>query len=85
MPNPNLLQTEFGLEEPTGPDGLSDKLREEILAHLVSLEAKVTNGNCKTFESYAEAVGRIRGLRYALGHRERKADEIAKSIPGDDE
>ncbi len=77
---PNLFDLTSELESPTGPSGMSDDLRKEVLAARDKLAHKMLSGGCKTMESYADAVGGYRQLDYVLKHGERKADATRKAL-----
>lgn len=69
-------------------DGLSDAVRRAALAKREEMVTKLTVGNCKSMESYADAVGVIRGLDHILtfeAEKRRKAQvELSDETREDD-
>jgi hypothetical protein len=82
---PLLFDLEQQTEIPTGPTGLSDELLRATLARRDRLTQKVTRGQCKTMESYAEAVGQLRAFEFILTFAEEKRREAEPNIVADDD
>jgi hypothetical protein len=83
----DLFEFTSELDVAVGPSGLAPDLLAEILAMRTSLIAKLTEGKCKNFESYADAVGCLRALQFVLAYPERKRLALEKELgtPIDDE
>lgn len=79
-PKHDLFDFTSDVETPVGPSGIADELRREILAERLKLTVKLLKGQCKSMESYADAVGGIRQLDFVLDFAERKRISIEKSL-----
>ena len=64
------------IDIPVGPSGLAEELLRDVIAKRTALALKVTRGQCKSMESYADAVGGIRAYDWVLGFAQRKNDEM---------
>lgn len=80
MRTPDLFSHTSEIETPTGPSGMSDDLLKEVLVRKATLIDKMVSGNCKTMESYADAVGGYRQLEFVLGHATRKSQAAQDAL-----
>lgn len=80
MPARDLFEFSSDVETLVGSSGLADDLLKDVLETKRRLIAKLISGQCKTMESYADAVGGIRQLDFVLGYSERKRLAIEKSL-----
>lgn len=76
----NLFDFSTEIDVPVGPSGLAEDLLKEVLQARKSLMARILSGSCKTFESYAEAVGGLRQLDFVLAYPARKADKLRAEL-----
>ena len=80
MPQPDLFSHSEELDVPVGPSGLAPDLAKQILAERTKAAAKIVTGGCKSMESYAEAVGRVRAYDFVLGFAERKRLDLEREL-----
>lgn len=74
---PTLFEMTSDIEVPVGPSGLAEELLKEVLAARTKLANKMLNGQCKSMEAYADAVGGYRQLTYVLDFPKRRSDEAS--------
>lgn len=79
MPN-DLFDFAQELDVAVGPSGLADKLHKELIDKRQGYLTKMTNGGCKTFDSYTHAVGFVNALDYVLGFAQREKNALEDSL-----
>ena len=80
MPQPDLFSHNEELDVPVGPSGIVPDLMKQILAERAKAASKIILGGCKTMESYAEAVGRVKAYDFVLGYAERKREDFEREL-----
>lgn len=66
--------------ESDGSGGISSELRSEGEKSREVWIEKLVSGKCRSMESYADAVGYVRGLNLFLEYAERKAQKASAEL-----
>lgn len=78
--HPSLFGFRSELDHAVGGHGLAPDLYKDLLARRGAIAQKMLNGNCKSLEAYADAVGGFRQIEWVLGYADRKAKDLEREL-----